>query len=79
MDEDDSSIPETRKLGIRASCPSAPESPVGTLFSVRSESGSQTENGTVYNYLCDESRRLALSAKIQSVVENLKKQVIESD
>ena len=42
MDEDNSSIPETHKLGIRASSPPAPVPHDEPPFSVRSETGSQT-------------------------------------
>jgi hypothetical protein len=43
MDEDNSSIPETQKLGIRASPLPAPEPHAEPPFSVRSETESQTD------------------------------------
>jgi hypothetical protein len=47
MDEDNSSIPETHKLGISASCPTAPVSHGEPPFSARSETGSQDEPNEV--------------------------------
>jgi hypothetical protein len=57
MDENNSSIPETHKLGICASCPTAPVPHAEPPFSVRSDTGSQNDvnkvdgqiSGATYN------------------------------
>jgi len=66
MDEDNPSIPETQKLGIRASPLPAPEPHAEPPFSVRSETGSPNDEDDrrVYDYLGDRLERLTLPGKI---------------